>query len=140
MGLMMLFVLHFPRRIFYIWGIIPLPAWALGVLYVASDLFGATQQNTDVAHVAHLAGAAFGALYFLRRWNLGRIMPRRFSTSMFRLRPRLKIHEPQAETSNLNEQVDAILQKISETGESSLTKKERRTLEEASRRYQRRRQ
>ena len=30
MALMAIFVLHFPRRMFYIWGILPLPAWALG--------------------------------------------------------------------------------------------------------------
>ena len=29
MGLMVLYVLHFPRRVFYVWGVLPMPAWAL---------------------------------------------------------------------------------------------------------------
>ena len=40
---------------------------------------------------------------------------------------------------NLNHRVDEILAKISSTGESSLTREERRILEDASRRYQQRR-
>ena len=140
MALMILFVFHFPRRIFYIWGILPLPAWALGVMYVVFDLFGVANQGGQVAHVAHLAGAAFGFIYFQTGMNLGRMIPRRLSTSMFRLRPRLRVHDPTHESRDLNQKVDEILEKISREGEASLTKQERRTLEEASRRYQRRRQ
>jgi membrane associated rhomboid family serine protease len=140
MGLMILFVLHFPRRLFYIWGIIPLPAWGLGAIYVAMDLFGAAHPTDNVAHVAHLSGVAFGFLYYRAGWNLGRMIPRRLSTAMFRLRPRLRIHDPEEASRDLNDQVDAILEKISQQGEASLTKKERRTLEDASKRYQRRRQ
>jgi hypothetical protein len=53
---------------------------------------------------------------------------------------KLRLHDPEAEERQLARQVDAILEKISRDGESSLTKHERRTLEQASRRYQRRRQ
>jgi membrane associated rhomboid family serine protease len=140
MGVMILFVLHFPRRMFYIWGIIPLPAWALGAICVLSDLLGARNQSGDVAHVAHLAGVAFGATYYLTGLNLGRLVPQRFGSRLFRMRPSLRIHDPQQDARNLSEKVDEILEKISQQGESSLTKQERRTLEEASRRYQRRRE
>jgi hypothetical protein len=96
-----------------------------------------------VANVAHLGGAAFGFVYFRSHINLGRLMPRKLSDisgSLFRLRPKLRIHDPADEVVDLNRQVDEILEKISREGEASLTKKERRTLEDASRRYQRRRQ
>ena len=53
---------------------------------------------------------------------------------------RLRIHNPSGDGRDLSEKVDEILQKISREGEASLTKQERRTLEEASRRYQRRRE
>ena len=43
MGLMILYVLHFPRQIFYIWGILPIPAWAFAGMYVLFDLMGASQ-------------------------------------------------------------------------------------------------
>jgi hypothetical protein len=56
-----------------------------------------------------------------------------------RFKPRLKLHDPEKESSNLTAQVDAILEKISREGEGSLSRSERRTLEEASRKYQQRR-
>lgn len=144
MAIMMLFVLNFPRRLIYIWGILPVPAWFLGVMFVAADLLGALDpRGTDVANVAHLGGAAFGFVYFRARWNLGQMMPRRLSDlgrGLFRMRPTIRIHDPQDDSVDLNRQVDQILEKISREGESSLTKKERRALEDASRRYQQRRQ
>ena len=143
MGLMALYVLHFPRRVFYIWGILPLPAWALGGLYVLMDVTGFMNPgSSNVANIAHLAGMAFGLAYYQTGMNLGRLIPRRLSDlsgMVFRLRPKLKIHDPEQDARDLNAQVDEILEKISRQGESSLTKAERRTLEEASRKYQRRR-
>lgn len=142
MGLMALYVLHFPRRVFYIWGILPMPAWALGGLYVVMDVTGFMNPgSSNVANIAHLAGMAFGLIYYQTGMNLGRLVPRRFSdlSKIFRFRPKLKIHDPEQDARDLNAQVDEILEKISRQGESSLTKAERRTLEEASRRYQRRR-
>lgn len=140
MGMMILFVLHFPKRMFALFGIVPVPAWALGAMYVAFDVMGVINRTGNIAHVAHLTGVAFGFAYYRLRWNLGKLVPARLSSSMFRLKPKLRIHDPQEEQRDLNQQVDQILEKISREGEASLTKKERRTLEEASRKYQRRRQ
>jgi membrane associated rhomboid family serine protease len=139
MALMILFVLHFPRRLIHIWGILPVPAWAIGTLYVVGDVFGVGSDDL-VAHTAHLGGVVYGFVYYRTGLNLGRLVPRRLSLSSLRWRPKLRIHDPDAASSDLEQQVDRILKKISEQGETSLTKRERRTLEEASRRYQRRRQ
>jgi hypothetical protein len=87
-----------------------------------------------------LGGAVFGFIYYRTGLNLGRLIPRRLSMGAFRWRPKLRIHDPEEAGKDLNQQVDRILEKISRQGEASLTKSERRTLEEASRRYQRRRQ
>ena len=54
----------------------------------------------------------------------------------FKRRPKLKIHDPDAKEHELSEQVDRILKKISREGEASLSKKERRVMEQASKRYQ----
>jgi hypothetical protein len=112
----------------------------VGGLYLLADLFGLADGTDHVAHIAHLGGAAFGAIYFQSGINLGRFVPGRLSGSMFRFRPKLRIHDPEKDARDLSQKVDQILEKISEQGEASLTKQERRTLEEASRRYQRRRQ
>lgn len=142
MAVVMLFVLHFPRNMIYIWGVLPIPAWALGTLYVVLDVFGFLNPgSSNVANVAHLGGALFAFVYFRSGMNLGRLTPQ--SLSDFRMpsfRPKLRIHDPDKESRDLSRQVDAILEKISREGEASLTRKERKTLEEASRRYQQRRQ
>jgi membrane associated rhomboid family serine protease len=143
MGIMILYVLHYPRRTFYMFPIpLPIPAWALGVFYVAGDLVGlggALGRGDNVAHVAHLGGVAFGYVYFRTGWNLGRLVPRSWSLSSLKLRPKLRIHDPTTDDRNLTGEVDRILEKISREGESSLTKQERAILEKASRRYQQRR-
>ncbi len=144
MAVVFLWVLHFPKRMVYVWGVLPVPGWALGTFYVVADLLGLAGQRNEsgpqVANVAHLAGVGLALIYYKTRMNLGRFIPRRLGDLKPRMPgPKLRIHDPDKEAQELNQRVDAILEKISREGESSLTKKERRTLEEASRRYQQRR-
>lgn len=139
MCVIILFVLHFPMRRILIWGVLPVPAWVLGTLYVLTDFFG-VRDNDYVAHVAHLGGMGFAAIYYYSGFNLGRLVPRRLTFPSFKLKPKLRIHDPEERAVDLNQQVDRILEKIHREGEASLTKSERRTLEEASRRYQRRKE
>ena len=137
-AIMILYVLHFPRRLLYLWFVLPVPMWLFATFYLLIEIMGAVNQQHDaVAHVAHLAGAGFAFLYYRTGWHLGRMLPRNFSFK-FRFRPRLRLHDPDRDKAKLNQQVDAILEKISREGEASLTRSERRTLEEASKRYQRR--
>ncbi len=141
-GVVVLFALNFPRRTVVLFPIpIPMPAWVLGMLIVASDLLQAlTRTDSHVAYTVHLAGAAFAFFYHRLRWNFGRLGSR-LSPGWFRARPRLHVHlPPEEETGDLADEVDRILEKIHREGEASLTRKERRALESASREYQRRRQ
>ncbi len=143
MGIVLIYVLHYPRRMFYIYGVVPVPVWALASLYLIQDILGATNRadNKDhVAHIAHLAGAAFGYLYYRTRWQLFSWVPKRWSLSALKMRPKLRVHDPGEEPRDLQAQVDEILAKIHREGEASLTRQERDFLEEASRRYQRRKQ
>jgi membrane associated rhomboid family serine protease len=141
-GVLVLNVIHFPRRLLYIWGVFPIPAWVLCTLIIGQDVLGFSHarggDGPPIAHEAHLAGAAFAFIYYYTGWNLGRWIPRRFSLSFLKPRPKLRVHEPEREGS-LSRQVDQILEKISREGEASLTAEERRALEDASRRYQQRR-
>ncbi|HEY5316067.1 MAG TPA: rhomboid family intramembrane serine protease [Pirellulales bacterium] len=142
LGIMVLYVTYYPRRVFLFWGILPMPAWLLCVLFILQDLMGV---QAGVAHEVHLAGAAFAFLYRKSGWNLGTLFTGKWTRKLQSLRrPRLQLHEPKPEepdqpvVSNAD-QVDRILAKISEQGEASLTRDERRILEDASRRYQQRR-
>jgi membrane associated rhomboid family serine protease len=143
MAVVALFIWYFPRQTVYIYGVLPVPAWALGVLFVVLDLQGAAAQQGNVAHVAHLAGAAFGLLYawrgglselstqLRRRWRGMRVVRPDDDTPTPRQRQ-------QAEDEALQIEVDRLLEKISRSGEASLTPKERETLTRASERFKQR--
>jgi membrane associated rhomboid family serine protease len=137
-GVMILYILHFPTRTFLLFFVLPVPAWLLGTICIVHNVFGLSTGQEGTAFEAHLAGAAFAYLYYATGWNLGRWLPRRFSLGALKPRPKLRVHEPQQDES-LSDQVDRILEKISREGEASLTAQERRILEDASRRYQQRR-
>lgn len=149
MAVMAVFIWYFPRQTVYIYGILPVPAWALGVLFVVIDLQGAGWRGGNVAHVAHLAGGAFGLLYAWRGWNLGGLssLPaewrrRQRRQSMRVVRPDDELDMPRqrqrADDDALQAEVDRILEKISRSGEASLTAKERETLVRASERFKQR--
>jgi membrane associated rhomboid family serine protease len=143
-GIVILFVLNNPHATLMLFPIpIPIKAWVIGVLCVVFNLIGAiTPQSGNVAYGVHIAGIVFAWLYFQRRWNLGRFFENIFRKPKFLFRPKFRIHKPdeESEEPDLNAEVDRILEKISREGEGSLTRKERRTLETASKQYQNRRQ
>jgi len=144
MAVLAVFVWYFPRQTVLIYGILPVPAWALGVLYFFSDVRGAATGAGNVAHVAHLAGAVFGIVYAWRGWSLDGLadLPRRLRQA----RQRMRVVHPEDDTpttsredeETLQETVDRILAKISRTGAESLTPDERDTLTRASRRLRER--
>lgn len=137
-----LFVLNYPNVTLMLIPIpIPIKAWVIGVLLVVFNFIGAvTPESGNVAYGVHIAGIIFAFLYFQNRWNLGRFFGNIFHMPKFPSRPKFHIHKPDEESQepDLNAEVDRILEKISREGEGSLTRKERRTLETASRQYQNR--
>jgi membrane associated rhomboid family serine protease len=145
MAVLAAFIWYFPRQTVLIYGVLPVPAWALGLLYLMSDLGGAGDRTSHVAHVAHLGGALFGLLYCWRGWSLDGLaaLPR-----LLRSRPRVRVFRPDddrgpagpgaGDEPPLDEEVDRILEKISRTGEASLTAAERNTLTRASKRLKER--
>ena len=140
-GIVVLFAFNFPNVTILFFFVLPMPAWVFGALVVLLDIYRAVRGGSEVAYVAHLAGAGFAALYYLRGWNLTRLtagLPSRF-TSLFRRKPRLRVRSADDEPPHpdFSAEVDRILEKIYREGEASLTPKERQTLEKASREYQR---
>ena len=152
MAVLAVFIWYFPNQTVLLWGVLPVPAWALGILYFVSDVSGAAQGGGNVVHVAHVAGAIFGLLYAWRGWNLGGLadLTARFRRRQMRVvrpeddfggRPgrQVKDERPQSKLDEeLKQAVDTILEKISRSGESSLTSEERDTLTRASRRLKER--
>lgn len=148
-GLIVLFALHYPKRkIMLMFFPIAMPAWVLGIFIVGSDVFGAMGMRGDqIAFVAHLAGAALGALYYFAGFRLtggtqysdsgygsqsaGWKMP------SFKSKPKLKVHSPRDEA--LDQKADRILEKMSREGAESITPAERKVLDDYSRRVRKRR-
>ena len=140
-GVVILMALTYPKMSVYLYGIIEMPMWVLGILYVGLDTFGmfGMQGESNVAFTVHLAGAAFAAVYFLSGirftsmsfpWT-GRRRGRKLGFSVFT--------EAENEAFERNqEEVDRLLKKISDHGQKSLTWREMRFLKKMSREYQRR--
>ncbi|NLE38776.1 MAG: rhomboid family intramembrane serine protease [Pirellulaceae bacterium] len=140
-AVVMLFIVNYPRQTLLLFMVLPVPAWAVGVILIVMNLFGhAGFLDPNVAYGVHLVGIAFGALYHYRGWNLTRLTGG-LSLDWLKRRSHLRVHDPSDEekAEQIEAEVDRILKKISQQGESSLTRKERRTLEAASREYQKNR-
>ena len=139
-AILVLFALNFPHQRLMIWGAFGLPAWVLASFLVVQDIFGAINRFDNIAFTAHLGGALFAYLYFRRQWKLSNWIPRSFSFKLPRSKPKLRVHDPDEPSSDMDRKLDAILKKIKEQGQDSLTSSERRFLEKASRKYQRKHQ
>ena len=145
MAVLMLFAIHYPRHCIYIMGLThrsPLDRRDLFDLRFVSGPFGmgGNVPTDNVAHAAHLGGLLFGYLYYKFQWRFERLfrnfklpdMKSSSSRSGLISRGNLKLNEP---PENIDAKVDEILQKISRSGEASLTDQERKVLKPASRRY-----
>jgi membrane associated rhomboid family serine protease len=125
LGMLAVCAILFPHFIvFFLF--IPVPiriaSLILIVIYVLNIFRGGPNAGGDVAH---LTGMAVGAAYVL----LWPVLKRRYKFSL----PGDNWEKKFKAYSELQKEVDRILAKVNEQGINSLTKKERKTLEEATR-------
>jgi len=146
-AVMLLYALHWPREVWMIFGIIPIPVIVIVILSAIFDLYpvlwelGQGRPLGNVAHVAHLGGMVFALLYFTQNWRLEPLLSRWDGLSlrrMFRPRTRLRVHRPtddvvDVDPRELQARVDNLLEKIHQHGEASLSDSEREVLNTASR-------
>lgn len=143
-ALLILFVCFDPHATLQLMGAIPIKAWWLAAFFLFMNVFGSLSMLNDsgqamgggTAYTVHLAGAAFGYFYFRQQWNLHWLDFSNYQDKFGRSvrRTKLKIHDPDAKLRQEEREVDRILAKIHSSGEESLTRAERRTLEKNSRR------
>jgi membrane associated rhomboid family serine protease len=143
-AIVVLFALCYPHVEVLFMGFIPTPAWLLAVMFIGGDIYGALYRSeaSNVAYSAHLAGALFGFVYYRFGWRLADWLPGSGGLKLPKLksRPRLRVHreDPDDAGDSSEARVDQILRKLHERGQASLTRDEKRTLEEASKRLQKR--
>lgn len=131
-GVVCLFIIFFPRqKIRLLFPPVELPAWVLGVILVGYDFMNAFNPANHVAWQAHLAGAVFAGLYFKLGWSFGWLKLEKLS-GLFSGKPKLRVHDPQVKLDQLKDLADPVLAKVSEQGEASLTRKERKILNQYS--------
>jgi membrane associated rhomboid family serine protease len=146
-GVMLAFAMNWPEMPIHIWGILPVKAkWLVGFLAAVSILSLVGGQEDGVAHFAHLGGFAAGFLYLK--------LDDRLTSQLGRLREfvdRRKLtvspgsggdESPGAprRTARRNEdrvldEVDRVLDKISESGLQSLSEDELELLDRVSKKY-----
>lgn len=75
-AIMLVDILLFPTRMILLYGIIPMPAALLSVLWLWNDLGGTLSGGASpVAHAGHLGGAATGLAFYLA-FRRGHIRPK----------------------------------------------------------------
>jgi membrane associated rhomboid family serine protease len=160
-AVMVLYALHYPSRIMYFW-FIPMPVWMFVAIQVGMDVFGFLGSmkgvHSTTAVTVHLAGAAFGFAYYKLHWRVLNWLPdlsswrrnqarRRTKLRVYReeepVRTPVAVAAPPQSSVDLDEQLeaklDAVLQKVSQSGRDSLTESERQILVRASEIYKKRR-
>jgi membrane associated rhomboid family serine protease len=133
-AVVVLFIFYFPRQKIFLWGILEMPAWAIGVLMLGVNIYYALAPGSGVAWEAHAAGALFGFLYFKQKWNFEGLNVADSITNRVRGGGGLRLHNPDAAgpDDKLKQKADAILEKINQQGEGSLSSRERKTLQRYS--------
>ena len=151
-AVLILCALHFPKQVILLFFVVPVPLWLLAVGYVALDslvFLGGNQSATAV--VVHLGGALFAFCYYKGGWRLTGWWADFRDRSSRLMKPRLRVYNPSLSSSpvgsrpitagdeHLEADLDRVLAKVAQHGQSSLTDAERKILLQASEVYKRRR-
>jgi len=153
-GIMLAFAMNWPNAPIYVFGIFPVQAKYLVGFMALANLLSAMDSvqgsNSGVAHLAHLGGLIAGLIYLKADWRAGQALQgiQRATTKKRRLAivPRDEAEEEQNDTTRsrparareetaLFDKVDAVLDKISAEGMSSLTDAELKLLDEVSKKH-----
>jgi len=141
-GLMGAYGLIFRARRLHLWGIFPVRADVLAIVFGVFALFSGVAQSADgTAHMAHLGGMVGGVLLLLA-------VPARDSVRSLRHRQRMLRHlrrasrqagpgdfpqlGPQADEARVRARLDQVLEKVSRQGLAALGGEERSFLDAAS--------
>lgn len=156
-GVLIAFGLMFPDRYIFLWFLVPIRAKYLIGFIILLELFWIGDVGSNVAHTAHLGGALAGFLIIMFDKSIDVPLKRMFHGSSFGTTNRftnpfsgftnkLKSKETKIEDAKFydinssdkedneitQDEIDRILDKISQSGYQNLTEKEKKILFEAS--------
>jgi membrane associated rhomboid family serine protease len=146
---------HFPHRTILVMFLVPVPIWLFAVFNVLQDTYRLATDSRDlVASAVHLAGAAFGFVYYKQHWRVLSWLPSFKLRTRYRNRSNLRLYQPAEDKEpvpvaaapssremdeHLEAKLDAVLEKVSRHGKDSLTEGEHKILMRASEIYKRKR-
>jgi membrane associated rhomboid family serine protease len=154
-GVLAAFALLFPNRLIFIYFFIPIKAKYLVTILIVMEFMLVDSANSGIAHLAHLGGALAGLVFILADKNTHSEIKNLFNRNSYRtskpfnpfegIADRFKKSRTDAEEAkyyDINEKkvgqevsqedIDAILDKISQSGYQNLTDHEKKILFEAS--------
>lgn len=158
-GIIFASIALFPDMEILLFGLLPLPSWAYGLLYVGYSMYGIRSKRDNIGHEAHLGGALIGMVIavllepvaFANNYVTILIITIPVIVFIYLIiaRPKTllidnyyyKSHSTyfdiddqyNEERANKQTELDRLLDKIGKSGIDSLSKKERQRLDELSR-------
>jgi len=136
-GILVAFALMFPNRLIYLYFIFPVKAKYLVIFFAVIEFLASFKHTSDgIGHFAHLGGMVIGYLYIKADFKIPAIF--RLSSYLaylknFKHKRRMKaINRKREKEQKVMERVDQILDKINQVGYDSLSREEKKTLEQAS--------
>lgn len=154
-GVLVAFALLFPNRLIFLYFFIPIKAKYLITFMIVMEFMLVDSANSGIAHLAHLGGAVAGFIFILADKNTHADIKNLFKRSSYRtskpfnpfggVTDRFKKNKNNIEEAkfyDINKKddldeitqadIDAILDKISQSGYQNLTEHEKKILFEAS--------
>ncbi len=130
-AILVTYAYYFPNRKVLLFFIIPVPVWLIVLLFIFISLAGFLQMAGGISHITHLGGVLIAFLYLryydhVIAWNIHKRALKAEKT--MRRNAENKIRKDRY----FEEVIDPILKKISEHGMDSLTKEEKRKLDDVS--------
>jgi membrane associated rhomboid family serine protease len=155
-AVLVLYAFHYPRRVIYLFMLVPVPIWLLVVGSVAYDAYTLlSQQASMVAVTVHLGGAAFAFVYYKLHWRITSLYqglwPSFLATRRRLARPHLRVYReeapepiraavaPAVDEDRIKVEMDEVLEKMSRVGRENLTENDLDVLRRASEILRRRR-
>ena len=130
-GLLAAYGLLFPNSLIYIWGLVPLRAKYLVLIFGGIEFVSTIRPGVSpVAHLVHLGGMIIGVIYL--RWGSIFFWFKRRASDWERNREYAERKHRFESEENLRREVDDLLDKINEVGLNNLTNWEKKRLKEAS--------
>jgi membrane associated rhomboid family serine protease len=155
-AVLVLYAFHYPRRVIYLFMLLPVPIWLFVVGSVGYDAYTLlSRQESMVAVTVHLGGAAFALVYYKLHWRIMSLVsglwPSFLATRRRLVRPHLRVYREEApepiraavapamDEDRIKVEMDEVLEKMSRVGRENLTEYDLNVLRRASEILRRRR-